>query len=78
MEMKNSAYSQEKRASAPPQLYDQEAARESNQGASSRDQSPQLYATTSLYQTEVIQDAQEVGGVKRNNLVLSSMRNENF
>ncbi len=62
MEMKNSAYSQEKRASAPPPpLYDQETGRESNQGASSRDQSSQLCATTSLYQTAVIQDAQEVG-----------------
>ncbi len=61
MEMKNSAYDQEKRASAPP-LYDQETGRESNQG-SSRNQSPQLCATTSLYQTAVIQDAQEVGGV---------------
>jgi hypothetical protein len=62
MEMKNSAYNQEKRASAPPlPLYDQEAGRESNQGASSRNQSLQLCATTSLYQTAVIQDAQEVG-----------------
>jgi hypothetical protein len=52
MEMKNSAYNQEKRASAPPPppLYDQETGRESNQG-SSRNQSPQLYATTSLYQS---------------------------
>jgi hypothetical protein len=60
-EMKNSAYNQEKQASAPPPpLYEQEAGRESNQG-SSRNQSPQLYATTSLYQTAVIQDEQEVG-----------------
>jgi hypothetical protein len=61
MEMKNSAYNQEKLASAPPlPLSDQETERESNQGIS-RNLSPQLCATTSLYQTAVIQDAQEVG-----------------
>ncbi len=54
MEMENSAYNQEKRTSSPPPpLYDQVTGRESNQG-------PQSLATTSLYQTAAIKDAQEV------------------
>ncbi len=52
--MENGAYNQEKRMSSPPPpLYDQVTGRESNQG-------PQPLATTSLYQTAAIKDAQEV------------------
>ncbi len=53
MEMGNSAVNQEKRMSSPPPpLYDQVTGRESNQ--------LQPLATTSLYQTAAIKDAQEV------------------
>jgi len=62
MEMENGAYNQEKRMSSPPPpLYDQVTGRESNQG-------PQSLATTSLYQTAAIKDAQEVQEVDKLNI----------